>query len=111
MMPQQEANEPSKAQAGADYGKYEGETAYSYQQFEPPYQQPLREESASKLYPPAPDNTNLFRLIAFGMTLVALIVCAMICLLMVGGTGGWISFCAACLTIFIVGTVVIDKIK
>ncbi|GLV55470.1 hypothetical protein KDH_23140 [Dictyobacter sp. S3.2.2.5] len=113
MMPQQEANDARQEQAGAAYGKYEGEpaSAYAYQQFESPYQRPLREEPASKLYTPAPDNKNMLRLMAFGMTLLALIVLAVLCLIIVGGTGGWISFCAACLTIFIVAVVVIDKIK
>lgn len=111
MMPQQEANDSLHEQASSTYGKYEGEAAYAYQQFESPYQRPLREEPASKLYPPVPDDKNVLRLIAFGMTLAALIACAVICLIIVGGTGGWISFCAACLTIFIVGVVAIDKIK
>ncbi|GCE08208.1 hypothetical protein [Dictyobacter aurantiacus] len=110
MMPQQEANDEQQEQAGVAYGKYEGESAsaYAYQQ----YQRSPREEPAGKLYTPAPDNKNMLRLVAFGMALLALIVLAVLCLVVVGNAGaGWISFCAACLTIFILAVVVIDKIK
>ncbi len=111
MMPQRETNESIHGQADPIYGRYEGDQAYAHQQFEPPYQQPLREEEAGKLYTPAHDNKNVLRLIAFAMAMVTLIIFAVICLIFVGGTGGWISFCAASLAIFIVAVVAIDKIK
>lgn len=111
MMPQREAGEPAYEQADATYGRYEGDQTYSHQQFEAPYQQPQRGGSAGKVYAPASDNKNAFRLIAMGMAMVTLIALALICLVLVGGTGGWISFCAASLAIFIVTVVAIDKIK
>lgn len=114
MMPQREADESIYGQADPLYGGYEGDQtsqAHAQQQFEPPYQYPLREEMAGKLYAHPADNKNILRLIAFGMAMVALIVFAVICLIFVGGSGGWISFCAACLATFIIAAVVIDKIK
>ncbi len=108
MMPQSEANQSTNEQVDPAYGRYEGEQAYAHQQFETPYQQP---RSASKVYAPAPDNKNVLRLIAFAMALVALIVFGVLCLIFVGGTAGWISFCAASLAIFIIAVVAIDKIK
>ncbi|MBE3561137.1 MAG: hypothetical protein IMW89_18250 [Ktedonobacteraceae bacterium] len=111
MMPQMEANEPLHAQAEPAYGKYEGEQAYAQSQFETPYQQPQQAGLAEKVYAPASDSKNMLRLIAMAMAFAALIALAVICLLFVGGTGGWISFCAASLAIFIVAVVAIDKIK
>ena len=111
MMPQREASEPLHEQRDSTYGRYEGEQGYAYQQFETPYQQPSQAGMAGKLYPSALDNKNVLRLIAFAIAMVALIVFAIICLIFVGGTGGWISFCAACLATFIVAVVAIDKIK
>ena len=116
-MPQREAGESIYGQADPTYGGYEGDQnqqadqTYARQQFEPPYQSPPGEEMAGKLYVPANNNKNVLRLIAFGMAIVALILFAVICLIFVGGTGGWISFCAACLATFIMATVAIDKIK
>ncbi len=53
----------------------------------------------------------MLRLVAMGMALAALMAFAVICLIIVGGTAGWVSFCAACLATFIVAVVAIDKIK
>jgi len=111
MMPQREAGSPIDEQAGSTYGRYEGNQADAYQQFETSYQQPLLEERAAKVYVPVHDNRNILRLIAFAIAMVTLIVLAVLCLVLVGGTGGWISFCAASLTIFITAAVAIDKIK
>lgn len=109
MMPQREADQPmQQEQSEASYGRYEGDQGYNYQQFE----EPEREmRAAGKLYTPPSDNKNVLRLVAFAMSLIALVVFAAICLIVVGGTGGWISFCAACLAVFIISAVVIDKIK
>src|SRR5215470_11220622 len=106
MMPQREAGSPIDEQAGSTYGGYEGNPADAHQQFETPYQQSLR---AGKVY--APDNKNVLRLTAFAMGMATLIVLAVICLIIVGGPGGWISFCAASLAILIMVGVAIDKIK
>jgi hypothetical protein len=111
MMPQREASEPQREQADQAYDGYEGEQGYTYQQADAPYQRPLRGEPMGKVYAPVGDNKNVLRLVAMGMALVALIALAVVCLIFVGGTGGWISFCAACLAIFLVASVAIDKIK
>jgi hypothetical protein len=111
MMPQREAGSPIDEQAGSTYGGYEGNQADAYQQFETSYQQPLQEERAAKVYAPAHDNTNTLRLTAFAIAMGTLIMLAVICLVFVGGPGGWISFCAAALAIFLVAAVAIDKIK
>lgn len=111
MMQQSEAEEP-KQQAEQVYGRYEGEPAYnSYQPFDTADQPSLRTGTAAKVYGPVPDNKNVLRLIAFGIAVLALIAFAVICLIIAGGTGGWISFCTACLAVFIIAVVAIDKIK
>ena len=112
MMPQKEADESMSAQESASYGRYEADHNYNRQRFDTPYQPLTREEPLGKVYAqPSTSNPNVLRLIALGMSLVALIALAVICLVFVGGTGGWISFCAASLALFIVAVVAIDKIK
>jgi hypothetical protein len=110
MMPQQESD-PIHEQTDSAYGRYEGEQEYARQQFETPYQQPQQPAWAGKVYMQRSDNKDVLRLVAMGMALAALVVLAVICLLAFGGTGGWISFCAASLAIFIIAVVAIDKIK
>jgi hypothetical protein len=102
MMPQ-EAREPGYEQTDSTYGHY--------QQFETPYQQPQQEGSAGKLYTATPGNINLYRLLVMAMAMATLIILALICLVLVGGLGGWISFCAACLSIFIIAASVVEKLK
>ncbi len=111
MMPQREASEPQHEQADPTYGGYEGEPGYTYQQFDTPNQRPFHDQPAAKVYVHTSDNKNVLRLVAMGMAFVALLSLAVVCLIFVGGLGGWISFCAACLAIFIVAVVAIDKIK
>ena len=112
MMPQRDASESMSEQAGPTYGKYEGEQTYdAHRQYEIPYEQPLRNEPLGKVYLPQHDNKNMLRLVAFAIAMVTLLAFAVICLIIVRGTGGWISFCAASLAIFIVAVVAIDKIK
>jgi hypothetical protein len=111
MMSEREANESIHEQASPTYGRYEGDREYARQNYDASDAQPLREEPGGKVYPPQGDNKNLFRLILFVIAMVTLLALAVICLLFVGGTGGWISFCAASLAIFIIAAVAIDKIK
>jgi hypothetical protein len=111
MMPQREAGEPIYEQAGSTYGGYEGNQAYAHQQFETPYQQPLQEGPAAKVYAPVHDNRNMIRLMTFVVAMATLIVLAFLCLIVVGGTGGWVSFCAGSFAIFVMAVVAIDKIK
>lgn len=75
------------------------------------YQQPLREEQAGKAYPLLSDNKNMLRLIWFGVAMVALLAFAVICVVIVGGTPGWISFIAASFTIMVIASTAISTIK
>lgn len=125
MMPQYE-------QSSSTYGRYEEQQAFTQQQNETPNRRPskgetldddfvdavseqivqrLRQETAGKVYPEPRDNNNLLRLIVFAIAMVTLIAFGLLCLVFVGGTGGWVSFCAACLAIFIIAVVAIDKVK
>ncbi len=111
MMPQREAGESIHEQADSTYGSYQGEQAFAHQSYETSYEQPLRQEPIGKVYPSPHDNKNLFRLIVFAIAMVTLLAFAVICLVLVGGTGGWISFCAACLAILTIAAAAIDKMK
>lgn len=99
MMSQEEIHE----QTGSTYGRYEGDQAYSHPRDEVPYEQMMRETPVAKVYPESRNNQNVFRLIVLTITMGSLLAFAVICLVLVGGIGGWISFCAVCLvTPFIV---------
>lgn len=75
------------------------------------YERSLREEPEGKLYSPLHDNKNILRLIWFGVVMVALLAFAVVCLVIVGGTAGWISFCAASFTIMVIASTAISTIK
>lgn len=107
MAPQEETYE----QTGSVYGRYEGDQTYARPRDETPYEQRMRETPVAKVYPEPPHNQNVFRLIGLAITMVSLLAFAVICLILVGGIGGLISFCAACVATFIVATVAIDRIK
>ena len=110
-MQQQGANDPVPNHVDSTYGGYEGDSTYAYQSFASPDRGQQREEAVGKLYPFKQDNKNKHILTAFAMALGTLLMLAVLCVVFVGGTGGWISFCAASLAIFIMTAVVIDKIK
>jgi len=78
---------------------------------EPIYEHPLREERGEKAYPPLSDNKNALRLTWFGVAMVALLAFAVICVVIVGGTPGWISFIAASFTIMVIASTAISTIK
>ena len=107
MMPQEETHE----QMGSTYGRYEGDQAYAHPRDEAPYEQMMRETPVAKVYPEPQNSQNLFRLVGLAITMVSLLAFAVICLVLVGGIGGWISFCAACIATFIVASIAIDRIK
>ena len=75
------------------------------------HEQPLRVEPGGKVYPLLSDNKNMLRLIWFGVAMVALLAFAVICLVIVGGTTGWISFLAASFTIMVIASTAISTIK
>ncbi|MBE3558342.1 MAG: hypothetical protein IMW89_03850 [Ktedonobacteraceae bacterium] len=112
MMSQRETGEPAQEQISPAYGSYEGSQEYPRQQeeisYQPPleaasasYEQPLREGTAGKVYSPS-FNKTLIHLLWFVVAMVALAVFAVICLIFVGGTAGWISFCAAGFVIMVI---------
>jgi len=103
MMPQRNASEPLNEQASSIYGVYEGDPEYP-QTLDA---QPLREGPREQLYLPVKDNSNMFRLLAFTIAMVTLLVFVVVCLVFVGGTGGWISFCAASFAILVITSTLI----
>ncbi|QBD76285.1 hypothetical protein EPA93_09790 [Ktedonosporobacter rubrisoli] len=107
MMSQEETQE----QTGSTYGRYAGDQVYAHLRDEAPYEHMMRETPVTKVYPQAHYHQNVFRLIGLAISLASLLAFAVICLVLVGGIGGWISFCAACIATFIVATVAIDRIK
>jgi len=105
MIPQREASDSQYEQASSPYGSYQGgQEAISYEQ-------PLREGPGGKVYPALSDNKNMLRLIWFVVAMVALLAFAFVCLVIVGGTAGWISFCAASFTIMVVASTAISTTK
>ena len=103
MMPQRNTSESVNEQANSTYyGSYEADPKYAGQGDELPYEQPLREELGRNVYTPQRDNTNLFRLLVFVIAMVTLLAFVVVCLVLVGGTGGWISFCAASFAILVI---------
>ncbi|QBD75658.1 hypothetical protein EPA93_06425 [Ktedonosporobacter rubrisoli] len=107
MMSQEETQE----QTGSTYGRYAGDETYAHLRDEAPYEHMMRETLRAKVYPETHTQQNVFRLIGLAISLASLLAFAVVCLVLVGGIGGWISFCAACLATFIVATVAIDHIK
>lgn len=75
------------------------------------YEEPAREEPGEKVYSKVDDNKNMLRLLWFGVAMVALLAFAVICLVIVGGTPGWISFIAASFTIMVIASTAISNIK
>jgi len=111
MMPQREASESIQEQASSTYGSYLGGQQDARQHDAIFYEPPLREEPGGKVYPPLSDNKNMLRLLWFVVAMVALLAFAVVCLVVVGGTAGWISFCAASFTIMVIASTAISAIK
>jgi uncharacterized BrkB/YihY/UPF0761 family membrane protein len=108
-----------------------GNQSYSQQHYEPPLEAPtsafdddfadavaervvqrLRMDSANKIYPqPQQHDKNVLRAILAIVSILLLLPFAFLFVIMVGGTTGWLSFSVACLTIFIIAVVAIDKVK
>ncbi len=70
------------------------------------YEQILREGPEGKVYPPQSGNMNMFYqfVIVFVISMVALFAFAILCLVFVGGTGGWIGFIAASFAILCIAS-------
>ena len=106
MLPQREVSESIYEQTSSTYGKYEGDQEYARQHGETSYEQPLREGPGGKVYPPPSYNMNMFYqfVIVFVLSMVALFAFAVLCLVVVGGTGGWIGFIAASFAILCIAS-------
>jgi hypothetical protein len=106
MIPQREVSESIYEQADSTYGKYEGDQEDARQHGDTSYEQPLREVPGGKVYPPQSGNMNLFYqfVIVFVLSMVALFAFAVLCLVYVGGTGGWIGFIAVCFAILCIAS-------
>lgn len=74
-------------------------------------EQPLRERPEGKVYSRLSDDKNMLGLLWFAVAMVALLAFAVVCLVIVGGTTGWISFCAASLTIMVIAATAVSQIK
>jgi hypothetical protein len=100
MMPQKEVNETTHQQADLDYGKYEGnQTLSARQEYEPSYEQDVREGSSGKVYPRPRDKMNMLRFVVPAIALVLLLLFGYLFVVVVGGMAGVISFVAACFVI------------
>jgi hypothetical protein len=106
MIPQREVNESIHEQPGTNYGGYEGDQDYAHQHDQTSYEQMLREGPEGKVYPPQSGNMNMFYqfVIVFVISMVALFAFAVLCLVWVGGTGGWIGFIAASFAILCIAS-------
>jgi hypothetical protein len=106
MIPQREVGESIHEQASSTYGEYEGDQEYARQHDETSYEQPLGEEPGGKVYPPPSYNINMFYqfVTVFVLSMVALFAFAVLCLVYVGGTGGWIGFIAASFAILCIAS-------
>jgi len=106
MMPQREASESLHEQTDPTYGGYQGEQTYGTS-----FEQSLRYGSGGKVYPQLPDNKNILRLIVFLTAMVMILICAVLFIFFMSGTGGWIGFVVAAGAIFLITVVAIDNIK
>lgn len=104
MTTQRDTDRSGNEQTNLTYNGYEGEPAYVYRRDSAPDEQFLGNASREKIYVTRGDNTNLFRLLTFITAVIALLIFAFFCLLIVGGTGGWIGFCAASLAILTIAS-------
>lgn len=111
MLPQREASELTYEQTSPTYGGYQEVQQEARQRDAISYEQPLREGPEGKVYPELRDNKNMLRLLWFGVSMLALLAFAVVCLMIVGGTPGWISFIAASITVMVIAGTAIDKIK
>jgi hypothetical protein len=106
MIPQRESHETIHEQSGSIYGGYEGDQEYARQHIETPYERMLREEPEGKVYPPQSGSISMFYqfVIVFVISMIALFAFAVLCLVWVGGTGGWIGFIAASFAILCIAS-------
>jgi hypothetical protein len=102
MMPQKEVSEAIYRQADPAYGKYEG-TQTSFER-------EVREGPSGKVYPLPRDNANTLRFALAVIALGLILLFGLLFIVVIGGTTGWASFAVACIAIFIIAGVGMDKI-
>ena len=107
MGPQQNIGAWQDGQPESRYRSYEGEPL-SVSQPDLVSGLPFQEGRTEKVYQPVRDTTMLYRLLTMVFALAALAVFVYICLVLVGGTAGIISFCAASFTIMVIASTVIS---
>jgi hypothetical protein len=103
MMPQREVSRPIH--------EHNDDQTYARQHYETFYEQSLREGAGEKVYVPIRDNKNILRFVLAVFAMVMLLMLAILFIFSLGGTGGWISFCAASLVIFLIAVVAIEKMQ
>ena len=112
MMPQKEVGEATHQQADPEYGRYGGtQTSLARHHYETSYEQAGREGSSGKVYPFPCDNANTLRFALAVIALGLILLFGLLFVVMIGGTTGWASFAVACIAIFIITGVGIDKIR
>jgi len=134
MMPQMESNQPTSEHSGSTYGRYEGSQQYAQPEYEEPrgrspqnpalddnfveavaqrmVQHLAQQGTTGKIYAPSQiHDKNVLRIIVASLAMLMLASFAILLVFVVGGTGGWISFCAACLAVLTIAGLAIDKIK
>ena len=114
MMPQKEVSETIHQQADPDskYERYEGtQTSSASQYYETSYEQELKRGQSGKVYPLPRDNANTLRFALAVIALGLILLFGLLFVVMIGGTTGWASFAVACIAIFIITGVGIDKIR
>ena len=112
MMPQKEVSEAIHRQADSEFGRYEGDQTSSVRQpYETSYEQEMKEGRSGKVYPLPRDNANALRFALAVIALGLILLFGLLFVIVVGGTTGWASFAVACIAIFIITGVGIDKIR
>jgi hypothetical protein len=111
MMPQSDEGESIREPAHATYGRYEEELPYARPPDGASDEHLLKDEAGGKAYPPLSEKQNKLRLQWFAVAMVALLAFAVVCLVIVGGTAGWISFLAASFTIMVIASTAISTMK
>jgi len=111
MMPQKEVSEAIYRQADPEYGRYEGnQTSSARQHYETSYEQDVKEGSSGKVYPLPRDNANNLRFALAVIALGLILLFGLLFIVVIGGPTGWPSFAVACIAIFIIAGVGMDKI-
>ncbi len=108
MMPQEEITAAMSQQADAEFGRYEGTQAR--QNYEPSYEQAMREGSSGKVYPLPRDSANVFR---FALVLIALgliVLFGLLFIFVIGGTTRWASLAVVCFAIMVITGFGLEKI-